>query len=111
MCFPIFTSVITGTGFLPDKLPVLSVDIATSGDASQQGRIELDPTLQQPLYAVPSEAQRPRLVCQMILQDVVVMKLGNFLLGTPAVVDPNAPAVDPNAPAQAQAPNTQTLLH
>ena len=93
---PNLTAVITGTGFLPEALPVLSVNIAGGGSASQQGRIELDPTLQQPLYTVPSEAQRPRLVCQMILQDVVVMKLGNFLLGVPVVVDPNAPPQVPN---------------
>lgn len=97
---PNLTSVVTGTGFLPEKLPVLSVDIAGGGSASQQGRIELDPTLQQPLYTVPSEAQRPRLVCQMILQDVVVMKLGNFLLepSAPVAVDPNATPQAPNNP-------------
>jgi len=94
---PNFTSVLTGTGFPPDALPVLSVSATTGGEASRQGRVELDPTLQQPFYAIPSELQRPRLVCQMILQNVVVMKLGNFAL--------QAPSTDPNvtpSPAQAQ---------
>jgi pilus assembly protein CpaB len=105
---PNFTSVLTGTGFLPDSLPVLSVSALSGEQASRQGRVELDPTLQQPFYAVPSEAQRPRLVCQMILQDVVVMKLGNFTF--------QAPSTDPNAtpsPAQAQqqaAPDIVTLM-
>ena len=105
---PNFTSVLTGTGFLPDSLPVLSVAAISGEQASRQGRVELDPTLQQPFYAVPSEAQRPRLVCQMILQDVVVMKLGNFTF--------QAPSADPNAtpsPAQAQqqaAPDIVTLM-
>lgn len=93
---PNFTSVLTGTGFTEGTLPVLSVAATTVELASRQGRIELDPTLQQPFYAVPGEPQRPRLVCQMILQDVVVMKLGNFS---------TAPAPDPNAtpsPAQQQ---------
>jgi len=105
---PNFTSVLTGTGFLPDSLPVLSVSALSGEQASRQGRVELDPTLQQPFYAVPSEAQRPRLVCQMILQDVVVMKLGNFTF--------QAPSADPNAtpsPAQAQqqaAPDIVTLM-
>jgi len=105
---PNFTSVLTGTGFLPDALPVLSVAAASGGDASKQGRVELDPTLQQPFYAVPSEVQRPRLVCQMILQDVVVMRLGNFEL--------QAPSADPNvtpSPAQVQqqsAPDIITLM-
>lgn len=87
---PNYTSVLTGTGFQAENLPTLSVSAASGGDASKQGRIELDPTLQQPFYAVPSEPQRPRLVCQMILQDVVVMKLGNFALQAPVSTDPNA---------------------
>ena len=105
---PNFTAVVTGTGFLPEQLPVLSVGVTGGGQAASQGRVELDPTLQQPFYAVPSEPQRPRLVCQMILQDVVVMKLGNFAL--------QAPSTDPNvtpSPAQAQqqaAPDIVTLM-
>lgn len=102
------TSVVTGTGFPPDALPVLSAAAVSGGEGSTQGRVELDPTLQQPFYAIPSELQRPRLVCQMILQDVVVMKLGNFAL--------SAPSADPNAtpsPAQVQqqtAPDIITLM-
>lgn len=104
---PNFTSILTGTGFLPDALPVLSVSAISGEQASRQGRVELDPTLQQPFYAVPSEAQRPRLVCQMILQDVVVMKLGNFTLQAPATTtDPNATP----APAQAQPPTPPDIV-
>ncbi len=103
---PNFTSVLTGTGFLPEVLPVLSVQAVTGEDASRQGRVELDPTLQQPFYAVPSEDQRPRLVCQMILQDVVVMKLGNFALQAPVATDPN---VTPSA-AQVQQQSTPDIV-
>lgn len=105
---PNLTSVVTGTGFLPDTLPVLSAAAVSSGVGSTQGRVELDPTLQQPIYAIPSETQRPRLVCQMILQDVVVMKFGNFAL--------SAPSAEPNAtpsPAQVQqqaSPDIITLM-
>jgi Flp pilus assembly protein CpaB len=105
---PNFTSVLNGTGFLEGALPVLSVSATTGELPSRQGRVELDPTLQQPFYAVPSEGQRPRLVCQMILQDVVVLKLGNFVL--------QAPSTDPNvtpSPAQAQQqanPDIVTLM-
>jgi pilus assembly protein CpaB len=105
---PNYTSVLTGTGFLEGSLPVLSVAATTLELPSRQGRIELDPTLQQPFYAVPSEGQRPRLVCQMILQDVVVMKLGNFVLQQVAP-DPNATP----SPAQAQqqtSPDLVTLM-
>lgn len=105
---PNFTSVLTGTGFIENQLPVLSVSAVSAEQASRQGRVELDPTLQQPFYAVPSEAQRPRLVCQMILQDVVVLRLGNF--------ETQAPSTDPNAtpsPAETQQqgnPDIVTLM-
>jgi len=106
---PNWTSIVTGPGFLPDQLPVLSAAALSGGENAVQGRVELDPTLQQPFYAVPAEAQRPRLVCQMILQDVVVMKLGNFGSLTPVSSDPNATP----SPAQAQqqaAPDIITLM-
>src|SRR5215208_3045691 len=105
---PNFTAVLTGPFAPAEGAPTLSISIAGGGEASRQGRVELDPTLQQPLYAAPSEAQRPRLVCQMVLQDVVVLKLGNFAL--------QAPSTDPNvtpSPAQAQqqaSPDIVTLM-
>lgn len=106
---PNFTSVLTGTGFIENQLPVLSVSAVSAEQPSRQGRVELDPTLQQPFYAVPSESQRPRLVCQMILQDVVVLKLGNFETQAPSTDDPNATP----SPAQAQQqgnPDIVTLM-
>jgi Flp pilus assembly protein CpaB len=106
---PNFTSVLTGTGFLENQLPVLSVAATTGELPSRQGRVELDPTLQQPFYSVPSELQRPRLVCQMILQDVVVLKLGNFEVQVPTTTDPNATP----SPVQAQQqtnPDIVTLM-
>jgi len=95
------TANVTGTGLLPDALPVLTLGIAASG--SSQGRLELDPSLQQPYYLIPSESQIPRMVCQMLLQDVVVMRVGDFpsdpaatLTESPAAVDPQAQPVAPN---------------
>ena len=111
---PNLTSLVTGTGFLEGTLPTLSSEaVVTAEDGThptRQGRVELDPTFQQPFYVVPGEPQRPRLVCQMILQDVVVMKLGNFALQTVAApTDPNATP----SPAQAQqqsSPDIVTLM-
>lgn len=74
------TAVLTATGFPQNALPILSLSVGASG--GPQGRLELDPSLQQPYYLIPKEDQRPRPVCQTILQDVVVMKLGNFPLST-----------------------------
>ena len=105
---PNFTAILTGPFAPADGPPQLSIGVTSAGAASQEGRTILDPTFQQPIYEVPSEAQRPRLVCQMVLQDVVVLKLGNFAL--------QAPSTDPNvtpSPAQAQQqanPDIVTLM-
>jgi pilus assembly protein CpaB len=96
---PNLTASLTGTGFGPDALPVLSLGVGAAG--SPQGRLELEPSVQQPYYLIPSEAQRPRMVCQMLLQNIVVLKLGNFpLSGTTAAqpADPNAQQAPPPAP-------------
>jgi len=87
--------------------PIMSLDASTGGEGSRQGRAEIEPTFQKPLYVVPAEAQRPRLVCQMILQDVVVLKLGNFNV-VPVSTDPNATP----SPAQAEqaSPDIVTLM-
>ena len=44
------------------------------------GRTAIDPLLEQTLYVVPSEAQRPRLVSQTLLQDAIVLGVGDFPL-------------------------------
>jgi hypothetical protein len=93
-------------------LPRLSADaIVTAEDGThptRQGRVELESTLQQPFYVVPGEAQRPRLVCQMILQDVVVLKLGNFEIQLPST-DPNA-TPSPVQTQQQTSPDIVTLM-
>ncbi len=105
---PNLTAALTGTGFGADALPVLTLGAGAAG--SPQGRLELDPSLQQPFYLLPSEAQRPRMVCQMLLQDAVVLKLGSFPLTSEAVVA-TAPVADPNAVPQAPAaPDIITLI-
>ena len=42
------------------------------------GRIEIDPTMNNPVYVIPSEQQRPRLVSQTLIQDIVILQLGTF---------------------------------
>ncbi len=100
-----------GQGFAAEGLPILSLGVVSSG--SPQGRLELDPSVQQPYYIIPSEAQRPRMVCQTLLQDVTVLKLGNFPLVAvdTTAADPNAAPVDPNAEQAAPvAPDLVTLI-
>jgi pilus assembly protein CpaB len=40
----------------------------------------LDPNLNEAVYVVPSGVQWPRVVCQTILQDAIVLRLGDFPL-------------------------------
>jgi Flp pilus assembly protein CpaB len=95
------TATLTGTGF-PEEggLPTLSLGAISS--ETPQGRLELDPSVQQPYYIIPSEAQRSRLVCQMLLQDVVVMKLGNFPLASETAATTAAETGADTVPSDAQ---------
>lgn len=101
-----------GQGFNTQGLPILSLGVASSG--SSQGRLELDPSVQQPYYVIPSEEQRPRMVCQTLLQDVVVMRLGDFPLvetDAAAAAEDQAATTDPAAAQPAPtAPDIVTLI-
>jgi pilus assembly protein CpaB len=72
---------------LPNDIALLSVDpttnalsvhVVTGGNASPQGATGFETVLGQPFYVVPSEAQRPRLVSQTVLQNITVLHVGNF---------------------------------
>ena len=43
---------------------------------SMTGRIELDPVMNHPIYMIPAESQRPRLVSQTLIQDAAVLQMG-----------------------------------
>jgi Flp pilus assembly protein CpaB len=106
--------VLTGTGFTTEGVPLITLGagvVGEGGDAPPQGRLELEPAIQQPYYLIPSEPQRPRMVCQIILQDVVVLKVGNFPLNAVAS-DPSAEQAAPADQAQpsSTAPDIVTLL-
>lgn len=63
------------------------------GDAIARGRYELDNTVNQPIYVIPSEVQRPRLVCQTVIQDAMVLKVGMY----PLEDSKASPAAEPTA--------------
>ena len=67
-----------------------------------QGRYEQDPSTGETLYVVPSETQRPRLVCQTIIQDAMVLQVGFFPLG--AGMDASASNTAEPTQVQATAP-------
>ena len=53
---------------------------AVSSGGGPAGRAEIDPVLGQTLYLIPSEAQRPRMASQTLLQDAVVLGVGDFAI-------------------------------
>lgn len=79
--------------------PSLSLQPWAEGTVMSQGRYEVDQSSGDPLYIVPSETQRPRLVCQTIIQDAMVLQVGNFPLGA---------GMDANTVASAPTPVTAT---
>jgi len=98
---------------LPDKVGQViapgtggAITACTKTDSSKsdctdntQGTAVLDPSLQQPLYTYPSESQRPRLVAQTLVQDAIVLGVGNFLLPSQiAAAAIPTPTPGPNGP-------------
>ena len=76
---PNYTASVMAPGF-SEQGTTLTAQILSGGVSSAVGRAELDDTLGQPLYLVPSEFQRPRLVSQMVMQNVQVLHVGSFPL-------------------------------
>jgi pilus assembly protein CpaB len=104
------TAALTGTGFTTEGAPAV-VTLGVGAAGTEQGRLELDPSLQQPYYLLPSEAQRPRMVCQTIMQDVVVMKVGDFSLaeGATLATPSTAPTTDANGNPVPATPSTDIV--
>lgn len=75
---PNFSAAVTAPGWVEGELPQLAMGITSGSTTSQQGRVELDPNLDEALYVIPSGPQIPRIVCQTILPDAIVLKLGDF---------------------------------
>jgi pilus assembly protein CpaB len=117
---PNVTYTVGGTGFIQGSLPVLTTTVSPectkttdvlvcSSAGGPQGRVELDPTLNQAFYIGPRDAQRPRLVSQRIIQNVQVLKVGTFLQpGQETVANPTQLA-NATVPPDAQGQNV-TLL-
>ncbi len=84
--------------------------------AGNAGRAETIPGLGQPIVVVPSESQRPRLVAQVILQDVTVLSVGNYAASfqdeqaAQAQQPAEQPAQPPNQPAPQPAKPTPEFV-
>ncbi len=58
----------------------MNAQVVAGGAASPEGRTSADPLLEETFYLVPSEPQRPRLVSQTLVEDVIVLQVGTFAL-------------------------------
>ena len=89
------TAPLTGEVGIADQLVAV---IGSNG--TKVGSATKDDTLNQPLYLVPSEEQRPRLVTQMIVQNVQVLHVGKFPLPGEPVSDQSALSATGTVPRQ-----------
>jgi len=98
-----FGQVVT-SGLQPQESTLVTLGMNNGEGNRPVGRAELDPVLNQAVYLIPSEAQRPRLVSQQILQDVQILHVGYFSYPqTTAVSTAATPAAGELPPGQ-QAP-------
>ena len=89
---------------------VPGITLSVTGDGGVQGRTEVESAFQQGIYVIPSEGQRPRLVCQMILQNVAVLKLGSFALPQTQPVADQAADTEAQATQPQEVPDVVTLI-
>lgn len=103
---PNLTGIVVAPGAGGEGAPT-TLTAALSGGGSTTGRTELDATLGQPIYVLPSEAARPGAVSQTLIQDAVVLQVGSFpsTSETASVIAQPTPTggVQPQVTQQAQA--------
>jgi len=75
---PNYTASVIAPGVSEEGTTTSTATITTEGESSKFGKALFDTSLNLPFYAVPSESQRPRLVSQSIINDAVVLWVGNF---------------------------------
>lgn len=115
---PNVTNSTYASGILVEGMGVTNSTIIqpwAEGAAPERGRYELDTTTDQLVYVVPSEVQRPRLVCQTIIQDAMVLNVGMFPLtsaepGTLPTATPVVVATQGAAPRGPTYPGSITLV-
>lgn len=93
-----------------ELIQTLTAQVISGGATAPLGRLELDQALGQPFYVVPSESQRPRLVSQTLIQNIIVLQMGDFTLNAQTVeATPATGEGDTPAEGDQQAAPTTTL--
>jgi Flp pilus assembly protein CpaB len=85
----------SGISASADAPKTSSMTITAQGVA--KGNYELDSSTNEPIYVIPSETQRSRMVCQTIIQDAEVLRIGNFPLSDDTTVATVTPTPMVNA--------------
>jgi Flp pilus assembly protein CpaB len=105
----------SATALAQGELLNLTAQVVSAGTGGPIGRVEYNEDLEQPFYVLPSEPeQRPRLVTQMIMQNIQVLHIGTFPLPGETVSDQLiAPTPGPGAtptPVAAQTEAQATVI-
>jgi pilus assembly protein CpaB len=108
------------TGGTQAQIQASSLVAVSGGGGGVIGRVYTDPQLNETFYIIPGEQrQRPRIVSQNLLQDIIVLNVGNFPYAQQPTLQPTpAPEAQPaveggvqQQPAQAtQPPDVITLI-
>jgi Flp pilus assembly protein CpaB len=95
-----------------EQLRNITAQVASGGVVASLGRTLVDPVLDQTFYLVPSEPQRPRMVSQSLIQDVLVLHVGDYELeqSQPVVVEIGEPTPTPAPQVVTQVPDLITLV-
>ncbi len=105
---PNHSAVVVAPGPAAQGAPAnLTAQINGGGAGSTQGRVEVDTALNSPLYLIPSEPQRARMVSQTLIRDVLVLHVGSFPVideTAKPTATPVATEVSTQPPGQGQAP-------
>ncbi len=91
-----------------EQIRTLGAQVVSGSASSPMGKSVADPLFEQNFYQVPSEPQRPRLVSQTLIQNVIVLQMGNFNLPQPSPQPTPEAAAQPaqSNPAQQTPPET-----
>jgi Flp pilus assembly protein CpaB len=94
-----------------EQIKTLGAQVVSGSTSSPMGKSAADPLFGENFYQVPSESQRPRLVSQTLIQNVIVLQMGNF--NQPQLVSPQPTAqaqpgqTNPEQPTQVQTTNQE----